>query len=62
MVIVDPSRRRANDVAWEERSSVEVTEVARKYAHRAALDEIPCTSVWTSEQQPGVPSREAERA
>lgn len=41
---------------------VEVTEVARKYAHRAALDKIPCTSVWTSEQQPGVPSREAERA
>ena len=33
----------------------EVTDVAKRYAHRVDLDKIPCTSVWTSEQKPGVP-------
>ena len=30
--------------------------MARRYADRADLDKIPCTSVWTKEQQPGVPT------
>lgn len=33
----------------------EVTDVARRYADRADLDKIPCTSTWTKEQRPGVP-------
>lgn len=41
---------------------VEVTEVARRYAGRADLAKIPCTSVWTRAQRPGVPTREQERA
>jgi UDP-sulfoquinovose synthase len=35
---------------------LEVEDVARRYADRADLDKIPCTSVWTREQQPGVPA------
>ena len=34
----------------------EVTDVARRYAHRADLDKIPCTSTWTRHQQAGVPT------
>ncbi len=34
---------------------MEVEEVARRYAHRADLDKIPATSLWTREQAPGVP-------
>jgi len=33
----------------------EVTTVARKYAHRADVNKIPCTSTWTREHNPGVP-------
>jgi len=33
----------------------EVTTIAKKYAHRADLDKIPCTSTWTREQQAGTP-------
>ena len=40
----------------EEGLLLEVEDVARRYAHRADLDKIPCTSVWTREQEPGVPS------
>ncbi len=40
----------------EEGLLMEVEEVARRYADRADLGKIPCTSVWTKEQQPGVPA------
>jgi UDP-sulfoquinovose synthase len=33
----------------------EIQEVATKYKHRVDLDKIPCRSVWTREQKPGVP-------
>ncbi|CAN5826905.1 NAD-dependent epimerase/dehydratase family protein [soil metagenome] len=39
----------------------EVTDVARRYAHRADLDKIPCTSTWTRAQRAGVPTATAER-
>ncbi|KUG56776.1 NAD-dependent dehydratase [Serinicoccus chungangensis] len=40
----------------EEGLLMEVEDVARRYADRADLDKIPCTSVWTSRQQAGVPA------
>ncbi len=36
----------------------EVTDVARRYAGRADLSRIPCTSTWTARQAPGVPQGE----
>ena len=33
----------------------EVTTIAKKYAQRADLDKIPCTSTWTREQKAGTP-------
>ena len=33
----------------------EITDVARKYAHRADKTKIPATSTWTERQKPGVP-------
>ncbi len=33
----------------------EVTDVARRYADRADLGKIPCTSTWTRKQRPGEP-------
>ncbi|MDZ5710947.1 NAD-dependent epimerase/dehydratase family protein [Jeotgalibacillus haloalkalitolerans] len=35
----------------------EVTEVARRYAYRADLSKIPARSVWTKNQQAGVPEK-----
>jgi UDP-sulfoquinovose synthase len=40
---------------------LEVTEVSERYAHRAKLDKIPCTSLWTGEQRPGLPGEESVR-
>ena len=38
----------------------EVTTIAKKYAHRADLDKIPCTSTWTREQHAGTPHARAK--
>ena len=38
----------------------EVIDIAKKYAHRAHLDKIPCYSVWTDEQKAGVPESREE--
>ncbi len=35
----------------------EVVDVARRFKDRADLSKIPCMSVWTSEQQAGIPPR-----
>jgi UDP-sulfoquinovose synthase len=40
----------------------EVTDIARRYAHRADLDKIPATSTWTERQKPGVPRGEPQGA
>ena len=40
----------------------EVTDVAKRYAHRADLDKIPCTSTWTKKQAAGVPEPTEEPA
>ena len=37
----------------------EVTDVARRYAHRVDLEKIPCTSTWTRRQAAGVPTSTA---
>ena len=39
---------------------LEVTEVAKRYAHRADMSRIPASSTWTAAQQPGVPEAEPE--
>ena len=39
----------------------EVTEVARRYAHRADMDKIPCYSTWTRDNQPGDPKLAQKR-
>ena len=40
---------------------VEVTEVAKRYAHRADTSKIPSTSTWTRDNQPGDPALVPER-
>lgn len=44
---------------------LEVTDVAQRYADRADMSKIPATSLWTKDQQAGVPAdaaRELEKA
>lgn len=43
----------------EEGLLMEIEDVARRYADRADLEKIPCTSTWTRQQQPGVPASRA---
>ena len=40
---------------------VEVTEVAKRYAHRADTSKIPSTSTWTRDNRPGDPALASER-
>ena len=40
----------------------EVIDVAKRYAERADLSKIPCTSVWTSEQKAGIPGEKLQVA
>lgn len=49
-----------NPTTLDEGLLAEVTDVAKRYAHRADLDKIPCTSTWTKTQAAGVPERAAE--
>lgn len=46
-----------NPTTLSEGLLIEVEDVARKYAERADLDKIPATSLWTAQQQPGVPEQ-----
>ncbi|OLT15591.1 NAD-dependent dehydratase [Serinicoccus sp. CUA-874] len=46
----------------EEGLLMEVEDVARRYADRADLEKIPCTSTWTSAQEAGVPASRAALA
>ncbi len=46
-----------NPTTLSEGLLAEVSDIARKYAHRADLDKVPCTSTWTSEQKAGVPQK-----
>lgn len=40
---------------------LEVTDVARRYAHRCDASKIPCTSTWTEKHKAGAPRREDRR-
>ncbi|WEG12082.1 NAD-dependent epimerase/dehydratase family protein [Pullulanibacillus sp. KACC 23026] len=39
----------------------EVTDIAKKYAHRVDYSKIPARSTWTKEQKPGVPEKKTEK-
>ncbi|SFE97067.1 UDP-sulfoquinovose synthase [Alteribacillus iranensis] len=43
-------------ITLEEGLLREVTDIAKKYAHRADHTKIPATSTWTKDQQPGIPT------
>lgn len=51
-----------NPTKLEEGLLLEVTDIAHKYADRADLSKIPATSLWTQNQQAGVPASVAADA
>ena len=51
-----------NPTKLEEGLLLEVTDIAHKYADRAHLSKIPATSLWTQNQQAGVPASVAADA
>lgn len=44
-----------NPTTLREGLLLEVTEIAKKYAHRVDYSKIPARSTWTTEQRPGIP-------
>ncbi|GMA61986.1 NAD-dependent epimerase/dehydratase family protein [Alicyclobacillus fastidiosus] len=51
--------RGLNPTTLAEGVLLEVTDVAKRYAHRADISKIPATSTWTKDQQVGVPDQNA---
>ncbi|HEX7001150.1 MAG TPA: NAD-dependent epimerase/dehydratase family protein [Trueperaceae bacterium] len=44
-----------NPTTLEDGLLTEVTDIAKRYADRADLSKVPCTSTWTRDQKPGDP-------
>ena len=44
-----------NPTTLEDGLLTEVTDIAKRYADRADMSKIPCTSTWTRDQKPGDP-------